>query len=360
MSNARRGVKIGLHTLILGTLVTGTATVVVAQVQGDAALAADSAAEVVVDREAVEADIADGSADVPMTSSLAAQDVQHVVPASRSQARDPLLEGVTFTLVVDGVTTEITTAAATLGEALTEAGVALGWEDQVTGDLTAAPEVGAQIHVGRATTTYVTDQVVTPHEVEERKSSTMLEGETRVVQEGVDGDERVTSEVSLVDGVEVSRTTVVAVRTSTAVTEIVEVGTRKPVVAAAPRATTSGSGTPAPATPAEPAAPLTPADPGSNRAIAQELLSARGWDSAQWSCLDSLWQKESNWNHLAKNKSSGAYGIPQSLPGNKMASVGSDWQTNPATQITWGLNYIEGRYGNPCGAWDHSKRKNWY
>ena len=90
------------------------------------------------------------------------------------------------------------------------------------------------------------------------------------------------------------------------------------------------------------------------------MVSDRGWGSDQWSCLDRLWQRESNWNHLARNPSSGAYGIPQSLPANKMASAGSDWQTNPATQITWGLNYISGRYGTPCAAWGHSERVGWY
>jgi hypothetical protein len=70
--------------------------------------------------------------------------------------------------------------------------------------------------------------------------------------------------------------------------------------------------------------------------------------------------KESGWNHTAMNPSSGAYGIPQSLPGTKMATAGADWQTNPATQISWGLGYISGRYGSPCNAWAHSQAVNWY
>ena len=90
------------------------------------------------------------------------------------------------------------------------------------------------------------------------------------------------------------------------------------------------------------------------------MLSSYGWGMDQWSCLDSLWQRESNWNPYAQNSSSGAYGIPQSLPGSKMASAGSDWQTNPATQIKWGLGYIDGRYGSPCGAWAHSQSVGWY
>jgi hypothetical protein len=106
--------------------------------------------------------------------------------------------------------------------------------------------------------------------------------------------------------------------------------------------------------------PVVKADPGSAQAIAHDMVLARGWGEDQFSCLVSLWKKESGWRVNAENKSSGAYGIPQALPGSKMGSAGSDWATNPATQITWGLGYISGRYGTPCGAWSHSQAKNWY
>jgi hypothetical protein len=86
----------------------------------------------------------------------------------------------------------------------------------------------------------------------------------------------------------------------------------------------------------------------------------RGWDIAQFPCLNKLWTKESGWNHKAYNSGSGAYGIPQALPGSKMVSAGSDWKTNPATQIEWGLSYIKGRYGSPCEAWAHSLDVGWY
>jgi hypothetical protein len=85
-----------------------------------------------------------------------------------------------------------------------------------------------------------------------------------------------------------------------------------------------------------------------------------GWTGSQFTCLDLLWTRESNWNYKAQNPSSGAYGIPQSLPGSKMATVASDWRTNPVTQIKWGLGYIKNRYGTPCGAWQHSENVGWY
>ncbi|WP_049568687.1 lytic transglycosylase domain-containing protein [Nocardiopsis sp. SBT366] len=107
--------------------------------------------------------------------------------------------------------------------------------------------------------------------------------------------------------------------------------------------------------------PAAPVPAGSAKEIALQMVLDQGWEADQFhSCLEPLWEKESNWNHQAENSSSGAYGIPQSLPGDKMASHGSDWRTNPATQISWGLSYIKDRYGNPCGAWSHSQANNWY
>ncbi|MFF5207486.1 lytic transglycosylase domain-containing protein [Streptosporangium sp. NPDC000396] len=97
-----------------------------------------------------------------------------------------------------------------------------------------------------------------------------------------------------------------------------------------------------------------------NRAIAFRLLSRRAWSYNQFRCLDSLWTRESNWNHQAHNQSSGAYGIPQALPGSKMSGSGGDWRSNPVTQIHWGLRYIKSRYGSPCGAWGHFQSSNWY
>ncbi|WP_211332552.1 lytic transglycosylase domain-containing protein [Nocardioides aurantiacus] len=104
----------------------------------------------------------------------------------------------------------------------------------------------------------------------------------------------------------------------------------------------------------------TDVDPDSNRGLGYRLMLQFGLPADQWQYLDALWQRESGWNHLAENASSGAYGIPQSLPGSKMADVAPDWRTNAETQITWGLAYIAARYGNPQGAWEHSERVGWY
>lgn len=100
--------------------------------------------------------------------------------------------------------------------------------------------------------------------------------------------------------------------------------------------------------------------PDRSRNYAQSLMSEYGWGHEQFICLSKLWERESNWKHTADNPKSSAYGIPQALPGSKMASEGSDWQTNPKTQIRWGLKYIFQRYENPCNAWSFFQRKNYY
>ncbi|MGH3506100.1 MAG: lytic transglycosylase domain-containing protein, partial [Nocardioidaceae bacterium] len=96
------------------------------------------------------------------------------------------------------------------------------------------------------------------------------------------------------------------------------------------------------------------------RDIAIQMMADYGWGMDEFSCLDSLYVSESNWDHTATNPYSGAYGIPQSLPAEKMVSAGADWRTNPATQIEWGLDYIRSSYGTPCSAWSFKQGNNWY
>ncbi len=100
--------------------------------------------------------------------------------------------------------------------------------------------------------------------------------------------------------------------------------------------------------------------PGTAMAYALTYIKKFDWDQQQYSCLVKLWNRESNWRVLAENKQSGAYGIPQALPGRKMQTEGADWRTNPETQIRWGAKYIAGRYSTPCGALVHSNEIGWY
>ncbi|WP_418276051.1 ubiquitin-like domain-containing protein [Isoptericola jiangsuensis] len=186
------------------------------------------------------------------------------------------------------------------------------------------------------------------HETTTKKSDERYEDlDPKVRTEGADGERTVVREVTTIDGKEVSNKKISSEVTSEPVTEVLVQGTKeRPEPEPAEESGSSGSSG--------------ETYSGSNRDIGRQMASARGWTGSQWTCLESLWTRESGWSHTAANPSSGAYGIPQSLPGSKMASAGSDWQTNPATQITWGLDYIAGRYGTPCSAWGHSESVGWY
>ena len=102
---------------------------------------------------------------------------------------------------------------------------------------------------------------------------------------------------------------------------------------------------------------LSDADP---RALARALMPQYGISSSEFDCLDNIWSQESGWNVHADNPSSSAYGIPQALPGSKMASAGPNWEDNAETQIRWGLGYIKGRYGSACAAWSYKQGAGWY
>lgn len=101
--------------------------------------------------------------------------------------------------------------------------------------------------------------------------------------------------------------------------------------------------------------------PAQNRELGRRLAAdLYGWGGDQFTCYDNIIMRESLWVTTADNPTSSAYGIPQALPGKKMASEGADWLTNPATQIKWGLKYIKDRYGTPCSAWSFKKARGWY
>lgn len=228
-----------------------------------------------------------------------------------------------------GVDVKYRTHAKTVGSILSEKGIDISAADIVT------PKLSTNIKPNQAIKIISVDQEVIAKEepvnfpTQTIHDSNRLSGYRKVQQAGKPGVKLVTYEIELHNGQEVSRRIVQSVVSQEPVKQIEVVGTKI-------------------------------SDGGSNAAIGQRLAAARGWTGAQWQCLYDLWTKESNWNHLAQNPSSGAYGIPQSLPATKMASAGADWSTNPATQIRWGLNYIAGRYGSPCAANNFHISNNWY
>ena len=207
----------------------------------------------------------------------------------------------------------------------------------------------------------VTEESTEEHGRVEKETDSLPEGETKVETEGVDGLVRTTYEVTSKDGTEVSRTPLSSSVVTEKVDEVVLVGTgsgaQKPAGEAGGGGV-GGGGEAAPAPAPSPAGDGT--TPDGAQAIARSMMGSYGWGDGEFSCLQSLWNRESGWNYQAENASSGAYGIPQALPGSKMSSVAGDWATNPSTQITWGMQYIQGRYGTPCSAWAHSESVGWY
>lgn len=287
--------------------------------------------------------------------------VAAVVDPSVPAAVEASAADVSFDVSVDGETVRIDAdSSMTYAAAFAEAGIEIGARDDVSVSLSDLV-TNADVTIVRVTTETVTEEFTDAYETERIDDPNLPKGEERVVTAGVEGTGTRNFQVTYRDGEEATRILLIETIASEPVTEVIRVGTKEvvepepaPTQAAQEAAPQAAPQAPAPA----PAAAPVPA--GSSREIAQGMLSSYGWGMDQWSCLDSLWQRESHWNHTAMNRSSGAYGIPQALPGSKMASAGADWQTNPATQIRWGLGYIQGRYGSPCGAWGHSQARGWY
>ena len=237
-------------------------------------------------------------------------------------------------LVVDGQVIDGVSNAATVRDALKDIGLVMAEGDQVSVPLDAAAVDGLVVLVTRAATDGETVTEAIPFETEVVEDATLMKGSKIIDTHGRAGVRTTTYELERVGGVVVGKTVVTSIVTTAPVTQVERVGTME--------------------------MPTVNVSPGTAQALGQQMAAARGWGDDQFACLYPLWKHESGWRVNAENKSSGAYGIPQALPGSKMASVAADWRTNPATQITWGLGYIEGRYGTPCAAWSHSVAKGWY
>lgn len=243
----------------------------------------------------------------------------------------------TVEVSIDGDSFERTTILPTVRELLLDLEVVLDEGDTVSRELEDILEDGDTIAIKRAGSKGDTITETLAFDTEEREDPSLIKGEKIVVQEGKVGKSVTTYDISTLNGKESDRVVLAQSIVSKPVNEIVAIGTMDVN---------------------DPSTKIL--TPNEARALAKSMVLARGWDESQYTCLNSLWTKESNWRVQAANPSSSAYGIPQSLPGSKMASVGADWRTNAKTQITWGLNYISGRYGTPCGAWGHSQRVGWY
>jgi resuscitation-promoting factor RpfB len=266
---------------------------------------------------------------------------QNQVSVSRSKRLDTgaLSLSVTspklVTFRVDHKSIRVLTFGPTLREALVQSHIRLGAHDLVSPKVTTVVADRQVVTIHRVVLKYSVVQQGVPYRSLQQDDPSRTVGTSALVTAGRDGLNRVTYQLRYVDGKLVSKVRYSATALRKPVTRVTKVGTK-------PKPAYSG-----------------PVSSGSAQQIAAGMVSARGWGGDQFSCLVSLGNKESGWRTNAANPS-GAYGIPQALPGSKMASAGSDWQTSARTQISWGLGYIASVYGSPCSAWAHSQATNWY
>lgn len=234
--------------------------------------------------------------------------------------------------VLYGKASEQRTRAATVSEFLAEKGVSVGDADTLSVNPSNPIEAGMTIELWRDGKQTVTQEEEIDFPIEKIQDANRPVGYKEVKTPGEKGLRNATYEIEMRNGQELNRQEIASVTIKEPKKQVEIVGTKAPV----------------------------PTNPSENAQLGHKMMLEFGYGEDQWSCLYNLWTRESGWRTTAGNPSSGAYGIPQSLPASKMATYGSDYLTNPATQITWGLNYIKGRYSTPCGAWDHFLSKNWY
>lgn len=165
----------------------------------------------------------------------------------------------------------------------------------------------------------------------------------KVLQEGVEGKKKVTYKVKYQNDEEIERTQISEEVIQEPINKIIQVTSN--VVSSRSESTSRGTVT---------------GTVQEYQAYAKEKCTSYGWGESEFNCLVKLWNRESGWNPNSVNSSSGAYGIPQALPASKMASAGSDYRTNYKTQISWGLSYIDSRYGSPSNAWSYFQNNGWY
>ncbi len=266
-----------------------------------------------------------------------------------------LLTPKAVTIRADHSAVEVITTDRTVGQALAAAGLRVGPQDQLSAPVTSALTDGEVIVLKRVKTTTTTTTKSIPYTTKTTKDSDEFKGTTVVIKLGHAGLQKVTWQLVYVDGKLVGKRITATVIVTKPVSKVQKVGTKSKPKPVTKHEDSSGSGSSSGSS----GSSSGPVPSGSAQSIARSLVSAHGWNGDQFSCLVKLWNRESGWRTTAANPS-GAYGIPQALPGSKMSSAGPDWQHNATTQIKWGLGYISARYGTPCGAWAHSQSTGWY
>lgn len=250
------------------------------------------------------------------------------------------------------------TQAATVGELLSDKQVNLAPDDTVQPSADTPLTEGLQIFVTRFGVQVITAEESIPMPVETIDDSSLSYGTIAIRQKGSEGKKSVTYQLELRNGVEVGRTVIQEVVVTQPVGQIVARGTSGKFE------NFNADGIPAHVFCGSPRQGNWKNISTANAKIGRDMAAAKGWTGAQFNALLELFACESSWNEHAGNPYSGAYGIPQSWPAEKMADTGqcggADYMTNPRTQISWGLCYIERRFGTPSKALDYHYRNNFY
>jgi uncharacterized protein YabE (DUF348 family) len=248
-----------------------------------------------------------------------------------------------ITVVHDGLHTRVTTTDATVGQLLKDMNLDLGPDDRLSTSANAPLVSGQHVRLTRVVQhTRIANKPI-PYATKKKIDTSLTAGTTKVVTPGRKGLRSITWSLVYVDGSLVGKVKMASTVVRQPIDQVERIGALDEQ--------------PSAMTPNAPQAPLP--TPGSAQAIARKMLSSYGWTSDQFNCLVQMWNRESGWRVNAANPS-GAYGIPQALPGSKMASAGPDWQTDATTQIKWGLGYIKERYHSPCEAWGLWQQQGFY
>ena len=237
-----------------------------------------------------------------------------------------------FNLTLYGTQSVARTQGKTVADMLKEKGIKIGSSDRVSVPLSTPITANSSIQVWREGKQTITVEEPVAFNTKQIQDADHDYGYKAVQTPGVTGKKNVTYEVEIRDGQEVSRTAIASIVTAQPSDQVEIIGAKLP----------------------------TPTNPSENQALGHMMMLNAGYGEDQWPCLVNLWNHESGWRTTAGNGSSGAYGIPQALPATKMAAYGADYLTSAQTQIAWGLDYVKGRYGSPCGAWSSWQAKGWY
>jgi uncharacterized protein YabE (DUF348 family) len=237
-----------------------------------------------------------------------------------------------FIFVLYGKKIDAFTQGLTVAEMLKQKGVKLEKNDMISVSASTPIAAGMTVELWREGKQTISVDEDVAFDIEKIQDADRALGYKEVKTPGVAGKRTVSYEIEMKNGKEISRVEIQSVTTKESVKQVEVIGAKLP----------------------------TPTNPTEAQELGHQMMLAYGYGEDQWPCLYNLWMRESGWRTTAGNQSSGAYGIPQALPASKMATVGPDYLTNAATQITWGLGYVKGRYSTPCGAWSSFQAKGWY